>query len=96
MFDALHRSESHTTAPGVGVIESARKVVNSDIKYSIVQRRVGDPATLVASSEKAKQVLGWMSKYVSLGDIIETAYNGIKDKEKRSQVMEDRPMTLGT
>ena len=56
------------------VISSAQKVTKSDIKYSIAPRRAGDPPTLVASSDKAKQVLGWMPKYGGLDNIIETAW----------------------
>ncbi len=56
------------------VIESTRKVIHKDIKYSVVQRRLGDPAILVASSEKAKRILGWTPNYVELEDIVETAW----------------------
>nr|MBK5234934.1 UDP-glucose 4-epimerase GalE [Clostridium sp.] len=40
----------------------------------IAPRRAGDPAVLIASSVKAKQVLGWKPKYDSLETIIETAW----------------------
>ena len=56
------------------VIKSAQKVTNSDIEYSVVQRRPGDPPTLVASSVKAKRLLGWAPRYTNLEDIIETAW----------------------
>ena len=56
------------------VIESTRKVIHKDIKYSVVQRRLGDPTILVASSEKAKRILGWTPNYVELEDIVETAW----------------------
>jgi len=56
------------------VIETARKVTGKEIKAEIAPRRVGDPAVLVASSDKAKLELGWKPKYDSLETIIETAW----------------------
>lgn len=37
-------------------------------------RRPGDPATLIASSQKAMDVLGWKPKYTNVEDIIATAW----------------------
>ena len=48
------------------VIDVARKVTNFDIKSIVEKRRAGDPATLIASSEKAQSVLGWKPQYDSL------------------------------
>lgn len=56
------------------VINAAEKVTSSHINYAVVSRRPGDPPTLVASSAKAKRVLGWVPRYSSLEDIIETAW----------------------
>ena len=41
------------------MIEAARKVTTHPIPTVISPRRAGDPAVLIASSEKAKRVLGW-------------------------------------
>ncbi len=57
------------------VIEAARNVTGHPINAEIAPRRAGDPATLIASSEKAKKELGWEPKYNSLETIIETAWN---------------------
>ncbi|WP_438448598.1 UDP-glucose 4-epimerase GalE [Gorillibacterium sp. sgz5001074] len=57
------------------VIDMARKVTGHPIPVSIEGRRAGDPAALVASSEKAKRELGWQPKRDSLEHIIETAWN---------------------
>jgi len=57
------------------VIETARRVTGCEIKAEVAPRRAGDPAILVASSEKAKIELGWKPKYDSLETIIETAWN---------------------
>ncbi len=57
------------------VIDTARKVTGHAIPAEIGERRAGDPAKLVASSEKAKQVLGWKPQYDSLDVMIRTAWN---------------------
>ncbi|GAA0746413.1 UDP-glucose 4-epimerase GalE [Clostridium oceanicum] len=57
------------------VIDVSRKVTGIDIKSETALRRLGDPATLIASSEKAIKELGWKPKYNSLEKIIETAWN---------------------
>lgn len=56
------------------VIETARKVTGKEIKVVEEKRRAGDPAVLIASSEKAKKVLGWNPQYNELSTIIETAW----------------------
>lgn len=61
------------------VIEVARKVTEIDIKAEISERRAGDPAVLVASSEKAKKELNWKPKYNDLSTIVETAWNWHKN-----------------
>jgi UDP-glucose 4-epimerase len=56
------------------VIESARRVTGHPIPAEIHPRRVGDPAVLVASSEKAIRDLGWQPRYTQLDDILRTAW----------------------
>jgi UDP-glucose 4-epimerase len=56
------------------VIESARRVTGCAIPAEVHPRRPGDPAKLVASSEKAIRELGWKPKYTQLDDIIRTAW----------------------
>ncbi|MBD8070484.1 UDP-glucose 4-epimerase GalE [Bacillus sp. PS06] len=56
------------------VIDMARKVTGKEIKATIAPRRAGDPAMLVASSEKALAKLGWKPKHDTLEEIIETAW----------------------
>ncbi|MGH4119435.1 UDP-glucose 4-epimerase GalE [Clostridium sp.] len=56
------------------VIDVTRKVTGREIKAEMAPRRAGDPAVLIASSEKAKKILGWEPKYDSLQTIIETAW----------------------
>lgn len=56
------------------VIDTVEKVVGKDIKRSIAERRAGDPASLVASSEKIQRELGWKPRFASLEDIVATAW----------------------
>lgn len=61
------------------VVEMTRKVTGKEIKAEVAERRAGDPATLIASSERAKEELGWKPQYDSLETIIETAWNWHKN-----------------
>ena len=56
------------------VIESARRVTGHPIPAEIHTRRPGDPAVLVASSERAIRELGWKPRYTQLDDIVRTAW----------------------
>lgn len=56
------------------VIESARRVTGHPIPAEIHPRRPGDPAVLVASSEKAIRELGWKPRYTQIDEIIRTAW----------------------
>jgi UDP-glucose 4-epimerase len=56
------------------VVETCRKVTGHPIPVEIGPRRPGDPATLVASSEKIKRELGWEPKYSHLRTIVEHAW----------------------
>ncbi|WP_391558677.1 UDP-glucose 4-epimerase GalE [Robertmurraya sp.] len=56
------------------IIETARKITGHSIPEKIVARRAGDPAKLIASSQKAKQVLGWSPKRTIIEQIIEDAW----------------------
>lgn len=61
------------------VVDVTRKVTGLDIKAEIAPRRAGDPATLIASSEKAIEELDWKPQYNSLETIIETAWSWHKN-----------------
>jgi UDP-glucose 4-epimerase len=56
------------------VIETARRVTGHTIPAVVGPRRAGDPATLVASSEKIRRELGWRPRYSSLRAIVESAW----------------------
>jgi len=56
------------------VVDVAREVTGHPIPAETVLRRAGDPAQLVASSERAKQVLGWKPQYADLKTIVASAW----------------------
>jgi UDP-glucose 4-epimerase len=56
------------------VVTTAREVTGHPIPAIVALRRPGDPATLVASSEKIKRELGWEARFPNLKDIIESAW----------------------
>lgn len=57
------------------MLEAAREVTGKEIPAKVEPRRAGDPSTLVAASDKAKEVLGWKPKYTDVKDIIKTAWD---------------------
>ncbi|MCW0996599.1 UDP-glucose 4-epimerase GalE [Streptococcus anginosus] len=65
---------SSTGFSNLAIVEAARKVTGHPIPLEIAGRRPGDPDTLVASSDKARQVLGWQPKFDNIEMIIETAW----------------------
>jgi UDP-glucose 4-epimerase len=57
------------------VIKAAEEVIGREIPFHKGKRRSGDPAVLVASSEKARRVLGWEPRFSDLRDIVASAWN---------------------
>ena len=77
----LEGNESNTFNLGNGVgfsvkevIETAKKATGLPIAAKVAERRAGDPARLVASSEKARTVLGWNPEHADLEEIISSAW----------------------
>ncbi len=64
------------------VVEAARRVTGHAIPAVDAPRRSGDPATLVASAERARAVLGWSPRYTTLEPMIETAWAWRKDRPR--------------
>lgn len=56
------------------VIECARRVTGHTIPARIEPRRAGDPATLVAGSDKIRAELGWQPRFPQLEDIVRSAW----------------------
>ncbi len=56
------------------IIEAAKKVTGKDFSVVEKPRRAGDPAVLIASSEKIKKELHWQPEHTNIEDIIATAW----------------------
>ena len=56
------------------VIDVARAVTGRDITARTAPRRPGDPAVLVASSQKIRRELGWSPQFQDLRAIVESAW----------------------
>ncbi|WP_226527889.1 UDP-glucose 4-epimerase GalE [Metabacillus niabensis] len=85
-----HTSATYNLGNGNGfsvkeVIETARKVTGHPIPAEVAPRRAGDPAVLIASSEKAINELGWKPKYADLHTMIESAWNWFQKNPKGYQ-----------
>ncbi|HLS34961.1 MAG TPA: UDP-glucose 4-epimerase GalE, partial [Bacillota bacterium] len=57
------------------MIDTARQVTGKDIPAVIGKRRPGDPSILIASSKKARKVLGWEPTRTKVNKIIKDAWN---------------------
>ncbi len=73
------KSDVFNLGNGVGftvkeIIEATREVTGKEIPEVIAPRRSGDPSTLIASSEKAKTVLGWKPELYDIKTIISSAW----------------------
>lgn len=56
------------------IIETARQITGHPIPATVGPRRPGDPAVLIASSERIRRELGWQPRYPHPRDIIESAW----------------------
>jgi UDP-arabinose 4-epimerase len=56
------------------IADAIEKTSGKPLKRAIGPRRAGDPATLVALSDKAKRVLGWEPEHSSIEEIVQTAF----------------------
>jgi len=65
------------------VIDSVRRVTGKSFTVKSAARRDGDPAILVASSQKACAELGWKPQYPDIDTIVETAWNWEKQQKRK-------------
>lgn len=56
------------------IIDAARKITGKPIPAEEAPRRPGDPASLYATSAKAKELLGWEPKYSDVDTLVETTW----------------------
>lgn len=57
------------------IIEAARKITGKPIPAEEAPRRPGDPASLYAKYDLAKEVLGWEPKYSDVDTLVRTTWN---------------------
>jgi len=57
------------------IIERVKKVSQKDLTVEETPARVGDPVTLIGSSRKAHDILGWEPKFFDIETIIQTAWD---------------------
>lgn len=63
------------------VLDACRRVTGHDIPADVVPRRAGDPATLVASSELARDDLGWVPEF-GVDEIVADAWTFLRSREQ--------------
>jgi UDP-glucose 4-epimerase len=66
------------------VIETVKKVSGVDFKVELADRRPGDPAQIVAASDKARGMLGWTPRYDDLPTIVTHALAWEQELRKRN------------
>jgi UDP-glucose 4-epimerase len=74
-----HGSRFYNLGNGEGftvneVIDTAREVTGRAIRADVGPRRAGDPAVLVAASDKIRKELGWVPQFPHVREIIESAW----------------------
>jgi UDP-glucose 4-epimerase len=65
------------------VMRAVAEVTGRKVPHEIGPRRAGDPAVLVANSDKLKRTLGWKPKFGELEDIVTTAWQFEKRRAER-------------
>ena len=73
-FDAFNIG-TETGATVFEVVRATEAVVGRPLPIVVQPRRPGDPATLVASHQRLRQVLGWTPQVPSLEDIVRSAWD---------------------
>jgi UDP-glucose 4-epimerase len=67
------------------VIDTARDVTGLEIPVRTGERRAGDPAVLIAASDKIKSELGWQPEFQDLRVIIESAWAWLRNHLQKTQ-----------
>lgn len=87
-----HKSQTFNCGYGRGysvqdVIEKAKEVSGVDFRTKALPRRVGDPASVVADSQKIREVIGWQPKFDTLEAMITSALNWEKQLLARTELV---------
>jgi UDP-glucose 4-epimerase len=70
------------------VIEAARAITGKEIPTKVVERRAGDPAVLIASSQRIKAELGWSPQFQDLEKIIGSAWTWLQKQNVEHKARE--------
>lgn len=62
------------------IIKAVEEITKQKVRYEVISRRKGDPAMVVASSKKAKEILKWQPKYTNILDIVRTSWEFMNKK----------------
>jgi UDP-glucose 4-epimerase len=91
---ALQHLDSHSAIYNLGcggdgytvreVIEAAESVTGKKVPVKVGPRRAGDPAVLVASSDRARQELSWQPEFQDIKLIIESAWNWLESRDAQA------------
>jgi UDP-glucose 4-epimerase len=73
------------------VIEMVKRIAGVDFKVEMAPRRDGDPAQIVAASERARAILGWQPRYDDLSTIVTHALAWERELMRRRAATEQRP-----
>jgi UDP-glucose 4-epimerase len=68
------------------VIEMVKQVSGEEFQVIESDRRAGDPAAVVAVSDKIRQTLGWQPQYNNLQTIVSSSYSWEEQKEAEKVV----------
>ena len=63
----------------LNIIEKAKEVTGMEIPYSIVNRRPGDPDSLIANPKLAQKTLDWVPENTKLNHLLESMWNIYKN-----------------
>ena len=63
------------------VVNSVKQVTGRDFKVTLTDRRPGDPAKLVGSSQRAQKILGWKPIYGDIDVIVKHAWKWHEEAE---------------
>ena len=69
---------SETGTSVTEMVDAARKITGHAIPADYVERRPGDPATLVASAKLAEEKLNWKAQYSDINTLIDSTYKAYK------------------
>lgn len=63
------------------MVDVARRISGKEIPVTVVERRPGDPARLVASAGLARKLLGWKANYSDVETLVATSWNAYKEND---------------